>query len=71
LHFGCCANAKMPSIDVAMARSVRGGVLEIVVRSLQAGIERRGVVSDAQGQISDIKLAFSSWDNCMQATYCK
>lgn len=61
----------MPSIDVAMARSVRGGVLDIVARSLQAGIERRGVVSEAQGQLSDIKLAFSSWDNCMQATYCK
>lgn len=42
-----------------------------MARSLQAGIERRGVVSEAQGQLSDIKLAFSSWDNCMQATYCK
>lgn len=64
-------DAKMPSIDVAMARSVRGGVLDIVARSLQAGLEQRGVISEAQGQISDIKLAFSSWDNCMQATYCK
>lgn len=46
-------------------------MLDIVARSLQAGLEQRGVISEAQGQLSDIKLAFSSWDNCMQATYCK
>lgn len=61
----------MPSIDVAMVRSVRGGVVDILARSVQAGLAPRGVISEAQGQLSDIKLAFSSWDNCMQATYCK
>lgn len=61
----------MPSIDVAMARSVRGGVVDILARSVQAGLAPRGAIAEAQGQLSDIKLAFSSWNNCMQATYCK
>ncbi|KDN61798.1 hypothetical protein CSUB01_00343 [Colletotrichum sublineola] len=64
----------MPSIDVAMARSVRGGVWGSVVSSLAANIESRGItdtVNNAGAQINDVRTAFSSWDNCMAATYCK
>ncbi|KAK1600351.1 uncharacterized protein LY79DRAFT_585836 [Colletotrichum navitas] len=64
----------MPSIDVAMARSLRGGVLGSVVSSLAANIENRGItdtVTNAGNQVSDVRKAFSSWDNCMAATYCK
>lgn len=51
-----------------MARSVRGGVGGIIARSLQAAfVEERDVVSS----ISSVKESFSSWDNCMEAVYCK
>lgn len=71
----------MPSIDVAMARSVRGGVGGILARSLQAVFEetrtveveseKRNVVSTATTGISSVKDSFSSWNNCMAAVYCK
>ncbi|GKT42079.1 uncharacterized protein ColSpa_02260 [Colletotrichum spaethianum] len=64
----------MPSIDVAMARSLRGGLWGSVVSSMAANIENRGItdtVNNAGSQINDVKTAFSSWDNCMAATYCK
>ncbi|KAK3695114.1 hypothetical protein B0T22DRAFT_93866 [Podospora appendiculata] len=57
----------MPAIDVAMQRSLKDGFLELLAASLRPGLERR----DIQGQITDVKTAFSSWDNCMKATYCK
>ncbi|KAK3337234.1 hypothetical protein B0T19DRAFT_396877 [Cercophora scortea] len=57
----------MPAIDVAMQRSLKEGFLELLAASLRPALERR----DIQGQITDVKTAFSSWDNCMKATYCK
>ncbi|KAL2131583.1 hypothetical protein VTI74DRAFT_4880 [Chaetomium olivicolor] len=57
----------MPAVDVAMERSLRRGLLDVLVASLRPAVERR----DLAGQISDVKTAFSSWDNCMQVTYCK
>lgn len=57
----------MPAVDVAMERSLRRGFLDLLVASLRPAVERR----DIQGQISDVKTAFSSWDNCMQVNYCK
>ncbi|KAL2180463.1 uncharacterized protein P884DRAFT_80006 [Thermothelomyces heterothallicus CBS 202.75] len=57
----------MPTVDVAMERSLRRGVLDLFVASLRPALERR----DIEGQISDVKTAFSSWDNCMQVNYCK
>lgn len=62
---------KMPSIDVAMTRSLRGGFSGIVARSFQHAFQERNIITDAQDQISDVKTAFSSWDNCMQVVYCK
>ncbi|SPO00878.1 uncharacterized protein DNG_03626 [Cephalotrichum gorgonifer] len=61
----------MPTIDVAMARSLRGGVWGSIAEGLQSSIAPRDVVGDIKNKASDAKLAFSSWDNCMQATYCK
>ncbi|KAK0657621.1 hypothetical protein B0T16DRAFT_453060 [Cercophora newfieldiana] len=56
------------AIEEAMRRSVREGFEELLVRSLRPAIERR---QDIVGGVSDVKTAFSSWDNCMAATYCK
>lgn len=65
----------MPSVDVAMARSLRPSAWEairdVVVRSIAADLQRRDLISDAQNKVSDVQTAFSSWDNCMQAAYCK
>jgi hypothetical protein len=50
-----------------MARSLRGGVWGSIATSLRPAMERRDII----GQANDIKTAFSSWDNCMQANICK
>ncbi|KAH6650644.1 hypothetical protein F5144DRAFT_55014 [Chaetomium tenue] len=57
----------MPSVNVAMERSLRRGFLDLFVASLRPALARR----DLEGQITDVKTAFSSWDNCMQVNYCK
>lgn len=61
----------MPSIDVAMARSVRGGFLDLLTASMRPVVESRDAITDVQGHITDVKTAFSSWDNCMNANFCK
>jgi hypothetical protein len=61
----------MPSVNVAMERSLRRGFFDLVAASLRPALERRDTVGNVQGQISDVKTAFSSWDNCMNAVYCK
>lgn len=53
---------------MAMRRSLREGFVDVLVASLRPALERR---IDLEGQVADVKSAFSSWDNCMQATYCK
>ncbi|KAK0734004.1 hypothetical protein B0T26DRAFT_47633 [Lasiosphaeria miniovina] len=57
----------MPAVNVAMERSLREGFVQLLVASLRPAIQKR----DIQGQVNDVKTAFSSWDNCMKATYCK
>ncbi|KAK3943656.1 hypothetical protein QBC46DRAFT_27725 [Diplogelasinospora grovesii] len=57
----------MPAIDAAMERSLRDGFVDLLAASLRPVMGRR----DIQGQITDVKTAFSSWDNCMQASFCK
>lgn len=54
-----------------MARSLRGGVWGSIARAVKPALEARSVTSDAQSEFSDVKTAFSSWDNCMAAVYCK
>lgn len=65
----------MPSIDVAMARSLRPSTFELlrdaVARSIAADLEKRDVLTSASNKVSDIKTALSSWDNCMSFTWCK
>lgn len=62
----------MPSIDVAMARSLRGSnwdiLKETVARSFAAELTRKGDITD---KASDVATTFSSWDNCMAQNYCK
>ncbi|KAK1835537.1 hypothetical protein QBC39DRAFT_298311 [Podospora conica] len=57
----------MAAVEVAMRRSLRDGFVDVLVASLRPALARR----DLEGQVADVKSAFSSWDNCMQATYCK
>lgn len=65
----------MSSIEAAMARSLRPSaweaVSDVLARNLVAQAYKRDLVSDAEGKVTDVKTAFSSWDNCMQAAYCK
>jgi hypothetical protein len=56
------------AVEEAMRRSLREGFVELLVRSLRPAIEPR---QDIVGSVDNVKNAFSSWDNCMAATYCK
>ncbi|WKT43108.1 hypothetical protein QSH57_007944 [Fusarium oxysporum f. sp. vasinfectum] len=72
----------MPSIDEAMARSLRGSAWEVVkdkfVRTIVADLSRRDMLADAAQttdevaqKSEDFATAFSSWDNCMNVAWCK
>ncbi|KAG5980546.1 hypothetical protein E4U55_003922 [Claviceps digitariae] len=65
----------MPSVDVAMARSLRPPAWILVRDALARGVaqelSRRTIVDDTQTKITDVRTAFSSWDNCMKASFCK
>ncbi|KAG4436599.1 hypothetical protein IFR05_007919 [Cadophora sp. M221] len=54
----------MPHITTSMQRSVRRGVGEMLFDSL---LGKRGITDE----VSNVKDSFSSWDKCMEATYCK
>lgn len=54
----------MPHITTAMEWSRRRGIGEILVASL---LKKRSITGDA----SNVQNSFSSWSNCMAATYCK
>jgi hypothetical protein len=55
--------SKMPHITTAMERSMRRRVGDVIVVSLRP--------RDIIGEASTVKNSFSSWDNCMKASYCK
>ncbi|KAK4202241.1 hypothetical protein QBC40DRAFT_44703 [Triangularia verruculosa] len=57
----------MPAIDVAMRRSVGEELLDLLARAIHPALLRRNL----EGQIGDVRTAFSSWDNCMAQAYCK
>jgi hypothetical protein len=76
----------MPSIDIAMRRSIRRGILDLVVE----GLVKRQTIPNAPAvptandaasaaadkttipdRVNNFKETFSSWDNCMAKTYCK
>jgi hypothetical protein len=58
-----------------MARSLRPAPWELVrdalARSVAGTLVKRNIVTDTEGKITDVKTAFSSWDNCMKASFCK
>lgn len=64
----------MPHLGVAMERSLqertfREGLVDLIARSIVGGLgKRQNAVSNG---IQDVQTAFSSWDNCMAAVYCK
>ncbi|KAL9571172.1 hypothetical protein ACKAV7_004510 [Fusarium commune] len=71
----------MPSIDEAMARSLRGSAWEVVkdkfVRTIVADLSRRDMLADAAQTTDEVAqksdefaTAFSSWDNCMNVAWC-
>ncbi|KAI2629689.1 hypothetical protein GGR54DRAFT_274641 [Hypoxylon sp. NC1633] len=66
----------MPHIGVLMERSLQEGsfkdaFVNLLARSAVAALGKRQSVGDIQGNIQDAKTAFSSWDNCMKAVFCK
>ncbi|KAI2467764.1 hypothetical protein F4781DRAFT_301523 [Annulohypoxylon bovei var. microspora] len=66
----------MPHIGVLMERSLqersfKDAFISLLARSAVAAIEKRQSVDSIKGDITDAKTAFSSWDNCMQASFCK
>ncbi|KAM4054935.1 hypothetical protein HRG_005753 [Hirsutella rhossiliensis] len=65
----------MPSVDVVMARSLGRGALQqfqaAFARSTAPDMARRDVLVDAADRVYDVKTAFSSWDSCMRAAFCK
>ncbi|PHH61544.1 hypothetical protein CDD81_281 [Ophiocordyceps australis] len=65
----------MPSVDVAMMASRRDQVVQQVrnalLRRSAASLSQRDLLVDAADRVYSVKKAFSSWDNCMKATFCK
>ena len=65
----------MPSVDVAMAQSLRPRVWEAIrdslARSIAKDLAARNIVDDTKDKVTDIQTALSSWDNCMAANFCK
>lgn len=78
LHFFILVTAqdvKMPSVDMAMARSLEPAAWEklrnSLVRSVAHEMAQRDIIEGAKDKVTDIKTALSSWDNCMAASFCK
>lgn len=65
----------MPSVDVAMSRSLQDGPWDrlrtSLARSVAEHLASRNIIEDAKDKVTDIKTALSSWDNCMAANFCK
>ncbi|OTA96919.1 hypothetical protein M434DRAFT_388774 [Hypoxylon sp. CO27-5] len=66
----------MPHIGVVMERSLQDRSLKdafanLLARSAVAALGKRQSVDSIKGEVQDAATAFSSWDNCMQASICK
>ncbi|KAI1433012.1 hypothetical protein GGR50DRAFT_705919 [Xylaria sp. CBS 124048] len=67
----------MPHIGVVMERSLQDrsswgdAFVKLLSRSAVAALGQRHSIRDISGDISDATTAFSSWDNCFQAAFCK
>jgi hypothetical protein len=66
----------MPHIGAVMERSLQGEMgfreafVGLVARSVTAALEKRQI-GGISNSITDATTAFSSWDNCMAANFCK
>jgi hypothetical protein len=58
-------------INHAMQSSRRRGVGDILFDSLLGRDSRLLRERSITDSVSDVKNSFSSWDNCMNAVYCK
>ncbi|CRK41968.1 hypothetical protein BN1708_008625 [Verticillium longisporum] len=71
----------MPNVDVAMARSLRGGWWGSITAGIAENLQQRQVtdavnnvgntVNDVTNTVTDIRTALSSWDNCISVSWCK
>ncbi|KAG4216622.1 hypothetical protein PC116_g34897 [Phytophthora cactorum] len=66
----------MPHVGILMERSLqerslRDAFVDLFARSAVAALSKRQSLDSITGEIKDAKTAFSSWDNCMQASFCK
>ncbi|KAI1383256.1 uncharacterized protein F4822DRAFT_70615 [Hypoxylon trugodes] len=66
----------MPHVGVLMERSLqdrslKDAFIQLVARSAVAAVGKRQSIDGVKNGIQDAKTAFSSWDNCMQASFCK
>ncbi|KAI1107805.1 hypothetical protein F4804DRAFT_1138 [Jackrogersella minutella] len=66
----------MPHIGMVMERSLqernfRDAFANLLARSAVAALGKRQSVGGITDDIKDAKTAFSSWDNCMKASFCK
>ncbi|KAI0468593.1 hypothetical protein F4859DRAFT_193862 [Xylaria cf. heliscus] len=66
----------MPHIGVVMERSLQdrnwgGAFADLLSRSAVAAMGKRQSIDGITSDIHDAATAFSSWDNCFQATFCK
>ncbi|KAI1128877.1 hypothetical protein F5Y10DRAFT_164157 [Nemania abortiva] len=66
----------MPHIGAMMERSLqdrswRDAFVSLLSRSAVAALGKRQSTSSITSDIHDAATAFSSWDNCFQAAYCK
>ncbi|KAI1645649.1 hypothetical protein F4815DRAFT_138906 [Daldinia loculata] len=66
----------MPHVGILMERSLqerslRDAFADLFARSAIAALGKRQSLESLMGGSSDPRVAFSSWDNCMQADICK
>ncbi|KAI8635165.1 hypothetical protein F5Y19DRAFT_2313 [Xylariaceae sp. FL1651] len=66
----------MPHIGFVMERSLqdhslKDAFVKLLARSAVAALGKRQSLDNISGGIQDAATAFSSWDNCMQAAFCK
>ncbi|KAI1177512.1 hypothetical protein F4777DRAFT_195457 [Nemania sp. FL0916] len=66
----------MPHLGATMERSLQDrsigdALVDLISRSAVAALGKRQSVDGIKGDISDAATAFSSWDNCFQAAFCK
>ncbi len=51
---------------------MKEGFVDLLIASLRPALEKRdGTITGLVNDANNVKTAFSSWDNCMQATICK